>query len=69
MEFFTSREMPTDWMRTFVTLKPKKLDAPELSHYRHISLCTILFKICAKLIVERMKFILPHLIYPKQELS
>lgn len=64
-EFFSTGEMPTAWMRTSITLIPKKPDATELCHYRPISVCTILYKIYAKLMVERLKPVLPCLIYPK----
>lgn len=54
-------------MRTFIILGSKILYATKPSHYRTISLCTTLYKIFTKLIVERMKPILPRLIYLKQE--
>lgn len=57
MEFFVIGEIPVAWMRTYVILIPKKLDAAESSHYRPISLCTILYN-CAKSMLERMKPIL-----------
>lgn len=63
MEFFTSGEMPVPWIRTFVTLVQKKIDATEPCHYKPISLCTTLYKIYAKLMVDRIKPILPYLIY------
>lgn len=66
MEFFATREMSVTWMRTFVTLVPKKHDAAKSSHYRSISICTILYKIYAKLMVKTMKPILSCLIYPKK---
>ena len=43
-------------------LIPKKQDAAEPSHYRPIGLCTTLYKICSKILVCRLKPILPHLI-------
>lgn len=53
-------------MGTFVTLVPKRPDATEPCHYRPINLCITLYKIYAKLMVERMKLILPYLICPEQ---
>lgn len=53
-------------MKTFVILVPNKLDTTVLSDYRSISLCTTLYKVYAKLMVERMKPILSHLICAKQ---
>lgn len=54
MEFFVIREMPEAWMKPFITLVSMKLVAVEPNHYRPISLCTTLYKIYAKLMVERM---------------
>lgn len=62
IEFFTTGKMLIDW-RTFITLFSKKLDVVESNYYRSISLCTTIYKICAKLMVERMKPILSCLIY------
>lgn len=65
-KFFTTREIVCAWRRTFVALVSKRPDATEPSNYRSINLCTTLYKICAMLMVERMKPVLPCLIYPKQ---
>lgn len=66
MEFFAIKKMPEAWMMMFLTLELKKPDAAKLCHYRSISLCTILYKICYKLMIERMKSILPRLICSEQ---
>jgi len=58
--------MPYSWKQTFVTLIFKHHDASQLGYYRPISLCNILYKIYAKLLVIRMKPILPCLISPEQ---
>lgn len=63
MELFATRRMPEARMKMFVTLMLKKLDVAKLSHYRLISLCTILYKIHAKVMVEKMKPILSHFNY------
>lgn len=63
MEFFAIGKLPETWIRTFIILVPKK---PNADDYRTISLCTALYKSCAKLMVERMKPILPRLIYLEQ---
>lgn len=55
-EFFATGVMPLDWMRTFITLIPKKSNTTELSHYRSISLYTTL-----------LEPILPRIIYYEQE--
>lgn len=54
-------EMSKAWKRTFITLLLKRQDASKLNLYRPIGLCTTLYKICANLMVKRMKPILPCL--------
>lgn len=61
MEFFATRKMSRVWMRIFVIPIPKKPDVAEPSHYRPINLCSTLYKICTKLMMERKKSILSHL--------
>lgn len=62
MEFFTTEEIPEAWLKIFITLVPKRPNAIELGHYKLTSLCTTLYKIYAKLMVERLKPILPCVI-------
>ena len=64
--FFAIRYMPVAWNRTFIALLSKRQDASELSHYRLINSCTILYKIYAKIMIGRMKPILPWLISLEQ---
>lgn len=45
MQFFATRKMLKVWMRIFVTLVPKKLDAAETCHYKPISLYSVLYYI------------------------
>lgn len=59
---FSSRSILEAWKRTFITLLPKRHDALESSHFISISLCTTLYKVCAKILVGRMKPILSRLI-------
>lgn len=66
IKLFATGEMLETWLRIFVTLVSKRSNAIETCHYRSISLCTTLYKIYARLIVERMKHILPRLICPEQ---
>lgn len=68
LEFFATGKMKAR-MRTFVILVLKKLDTIESCHYRSISLCTILYKIYTKLMVEIMKLILSRHICSEWGLS
>ncbi|XP_038974762.1 uncharacterized protein LOC120106007 [Phoenix dactylifera] len=61
--------MAGDWMTTFVTRIPKHLDEAEPSHYKPISLCTTLYKVVIKILVDRMKPLLYSLIYQEQRLK
>lgn len=49
-----------------MALIPKRYDASKLVHYRSINLCTTMYKICAKLMVVRMKTVLSCLTYLEQ---
>lgn len=63
---FQSKSVPADWNRTFITLVPKRANASAPQHFRPISLCTTLYKICVRLIVSRMQMIIPRLISVEQ---
>lgn len=51
---------------THVTLIPKVKDATLMTQLCLISLCNILYKIVAKVLMDRLKLILPHVISPTQ---
>lgn len=65
-ELFISGCMPHCWKLTFIALIPKRSGACEPSYFRSISLCTTLYKLCAKLLANRMKLVILHLICSKQ---
>lgn len=52
--------------KTFIILIPKLLNPDSVNHYRLISLCNISYKIIAKLLVNRLKIVLPKIISPLQ---
>ncbi|XP_008788907.2 uncharacterized protein LOC103706552 [Phoenix dactylifera] len=58
--------MPVDWKATFITLIPKRQNAAEPCHFRPISLCTTLYKVVARIMVGRMKPLLPGIISQEQ---
>ena len=49
-----------------ITLISKRPDASTPSHFRPISLCTILYKMCAKILVGCLKSVIPRLISLEQ---
>ncbi|XP_038988602.1 uncharacterized protein LOC120112787 [Phoenix dactylifera] len=64
--FFSQERMPDDWKATFITLIPKRQEAAEPGHFRPISLCTTLYKVVARIMVRRMKPLLPGIISQEQ---
>ncbi|XP_073117084.1 uncharacterized protein [Elaeis guineensis] len=63
---FREAIMPACWKNTFVSLIPKKQNPAAVSDYRPISLCDIVYKVAAKILVNRMKPILPSLVSGEQ---
>lgn len=66
LEFFDSGFMDACWKETVVVLVPKVKNQDHPSKFRPISLCQTIYKIVAKVFVNRMKGVMPKLIYEKQ---
>ncbi|XP_073000165.1 uncharacterized protein [Typha latifolia] len=64
--FFTCAAMPRSWGETFITLIPKKEHPTRVADYRPIALCNVMYKVIAKVMVSRLKLVLPNLIGPEQ---
>lgn len=45
---------------------PKRLDASAPLHFRPISLCTTLYKVCARLLANRLRVVIPRIIFVEQ---
>lgn len=65
-QFFTSAFLPAATNTTILTLVLKRQGATAITDYRPISCCNTLYKVISKLLVHRLKQILPTLILPNQ---
>ncbi|PKU65301.1 Putative ribonuclease H protein [Dendrobium catenatum] len=65
-DFFLSGILPKGVKATAITLIPKSSHSYYISDYRPISLCNVFYKIIAKIIANRLKPIMPHIICENQ---
>ncbi|KAL0740389.1 hypothetical protein Bca4012_081902 [Brassica carinata] len=65
-QFFTSYFLPSSANATILTLVPKKPGASAITDYRPISCCNTTYKAISKILVKRLKAILPDVILPNQ---
>lgn len=65
-EAFITQKIPEYLNQTYIALVPKQLGPETVSHYRPISLCNTVYKIITKIIVQRLRPLLPSLISPLQ---
>ena len=64
--FFHSGSLFRSLNHTFITLIPKVTYPKEVTHFRPISLCNVLYKIISKILVNRLKPLMDKLITPFQ---
>lgn len=58
--------MPASTNSTILTLLPKFPGSTIIKDYRPISCCNILYKVISKILVNRLKPLLPYIILPNQ---
>lgn len=63
---FSSRVMPEYLNKTLTTLIPKCKSLESIYNYRSISLCNSIYKLVTKIIVDRLRHLLPSLVSPLQ---
>jgi hypothetical protein len=64
--FLNGGEMPEAVNRTILVLIPKVAHPQELSQFRPISLCNVIYKICSKAMASRLRLVLDNIILVEQ---
>lgn len=64
--FFQEASFTKSFNATFISLIPKKREAEKIKDFRPISLLGSVYKIIAKLLVERLKMVIGNLIFDNQ---
>lgn len=64
--YLNSGSLPQSLGHSFITLIPKVKDPKYVSQYRPISLSNVLYKVLAKVLANRLKKLMPHLISEHQ---
>ncbi|KAL4383428.1 hypothetical protein GQ457_15G011540 [Hibiscus cannabinus] len=63
---FSGGSLDPELNRTLLVLIPKVTSPESFAEFRPISLCSIIYKILTKVIVNRLKPLMPHLVSPTQ---
>jgi hypothetical protein len=66
LQAINEKSIPEGWNETIVVLIPKVDSPEEVSQFRPISLCNVVYKIISKMMTARLKVILPDIISPTQ---
>ena len=64
--FFHSGSLFKPLNHTYITLIPKNPFPDDVTHFRHISLCNVVYKFISKLLVNRLKPFMDSIITPYQ---
>ncbi|KAA3482563.1 LINE-type retrotransposon LIb DNA [Gossypium australe] len=63
---FEGKMIEPELNNTLIVLIPKKVSPEDFSHFRPISLCSVLYKLVMKVIANRFKIIFPKLVSQEQ---
>jgi hypothetical protein len=66
LSILNSGEISRDFNSTFIALIPKTKNPLNVTDFRPISLCNVIYKMVSKVLANRLKLILPHIISSKQ---
>ena len=66
LDFLNGGELPMGLNDTSITLIPKVRNPVQISQYRPISLCSVLYKIAYKAITNRMRVLINEIISEEQ---
>ena len=66
LSFLNGGEMPTGVNQTIIVLIPKIKNPQELKSFRPISLCNVIYKLCSKVLANRLRPFLDEIISAEQ---
>ena len=66
LDFLNNGNMLPEINHTNIVLIPKLKDPEKMSDFRPISLCNVIYKIISKVLANKLKQVLPHIISPTQ---
>ncbi|PKU80242.1 Putative ribonuclease H protein [Dendrobium catenatum] len=66
LDFFKGSPIPNFFSSTSVVLIPKSNEVNSWNEFRHISLCSVFYKLVSKILMNRLSLILPNIISPNQ---
>src|SRR4051812_43067631 len=66
INYFERGTIDKEFNRTIIHLIPKLETPTSITQFRPISLCTVIYKIVTKLIVNKLKIVIPSIVGPAQ---
>lgn len=66
LSFFDNGKLLREANKTFITLIPKSENSKQVKDFRPISLCNFIYKIISRILVNRLRNVLPNLISENQ---